>query len=121
MAITDPRAIAFSNNEVRRFADLLSTTYYTALSMLNQWNSQDLAAIIPNTSAILADSAAPDGTDATDGDGRPIVTGAQVTNMINRAQDVVNWMQGSSTISAGSGGAVLTSVLGVKVNGQALF
>jgi len=121
-AITDPRVIAFSNNYVRRYADLLESAYNSALHIINTWNGQGLAAITPNTAAIVQDSAAPDGVDAVGGDGRTVLAGSDINNIITRATDLKNWMEGSAGISAGDGTkAVLNTISKVKVNGGAIF
>lgn len=112
MANSNPQAVAFANQKIRPMADLLYTAYYTAKSVLAQWNAQNVAAVIPNDATIIADGAATDG--------RAQITDAQATNVITRCQDLINWMEGANTIAAGNGSlAVLNTVALVQVNGKA--
>lgn len=109
MANTNAQAVAFVNNKVRPMATLLYEVYLNAKSLLQQWNSQAVSAVIPNDSVTISDGAAVDG--------RPPITDAQATNIITRCQDLVNWMEGSTSIVAGDGSkAVLNTVTAVEVN-----
>jgi hypothetical protein len=83
-AITNPVAIRFSNERLRLAADLLSQLDNYAAAILNEWTALGGVALIPNTTDVLQDTAAPNGIDATGGDGRPVVTGAKLNNIINR-------------------------------------
>jgi hypothetical protein len=108
------QAITFSNTKIRPFADLLYTAYLSAKSLVSMWNAQNVPAALPNDANVLADGAATDG--------RAPITDAQATNIINRAQDLINWMEGSTAIAAGDGSKiVLTTVSAVEVNGKSLF
>jgi hypothetical protein len=83
-AITNPQAIKFSDEKLRVAADLLAQLDNFAGTVLNEWTALGGTALIPNTADVLADSAAPNGLDATGGDGRPVITGAKLNNIINR-------------------------------------
>jgi hypothetical protein len=85
------QAITFSNTKIRPFADLLYTAYLSAKSLLSQWNAQAVSTALPNDANTLADGAATDG--------RAPITDAQATNIVTRAQDLVNWMEGSTSIA----------------------
>lgn len=114
---TNAQAIAFSNGKIRPMADLLYTAYETAKSVVQQWNSQNVAAVLPNDANLIQDGA----TVATGTpDGRAPITDAQATTIITRCQDLINWMEGSAAIAAGDGSkAVLNTVGAVEVNGKA--
>lgn len=85
MAITNPVAITFSNNNIRIAADLLAQLDNFALAVINQWNALGGVALIPNTVGnILRDSASPNDDIGTGGDGRPIIDGAKCSNIITR-------------------------------------
>ena len=70
-AITNPVAITFANQKLRVAADLLAQLDNFAGTVLAEWTALGGTALIPNTADILQDSAAPNGVDATGGDGRP--------------------------------------------------
>lgn len=85
MPITNPMAIKFANEKLRVAADLLAQLDSFAAGVLAEWTALGGVALIPNTVGnVLQDSAAPNGTDATGGDGRPVVDGAKLNNVINR-------------------------------------
>lgn len=82
--ITNPVAITFCNSKVRLAADLLAQLDNLAGAILNEWTALGGTALIPNTADVVQDGAAPNGVDSTGGDGRPVITGAKVSNIINR-------------------------------------
>jgi hypothetical protein len=104
--VTNAQAVAFSNNRARRMADLLYSAYLTAKSLVSEWNAQNVSDVVPNTSDLLVDGSALDG--------RAPVTGAQVTNIVTRCQELI------ADYEAG-GSAKLNTVVAVKVNGTAEF
>ncbi|HLX53422.1 MAG TPA: hypothetical protein VKR58_05760 [Aquella sp.] len=106
--ITNPTAIAFCDQKVRPMADLMLQEYNTAKSIVNYWNANSMSSIITNDSSIIEDSA------ATNGDGRQVITGAMVTNIITRAIEKITDYEASSD-------AKLNTVEQVSVNGQARF
>ena len=80
-AITNNEAIKFSNEKMRIVADLMAQLYNFGKSVNDEWISREIGSIIPDDSeAILHDSAF--GTDGTDGDGRPIVNGADLNSIM---------------------------------------
>lgn len=84
MPITNPVAIKFSNEKLRVAADMLAQADNFAAATLAEWTALGGAALIPNTADVLRDSASPTDDLGTGGDGRPVVTGAKLTNIINR-------------------------------------
>ena len=81
MAITDPVAIRFANERIRRAADALCRNITEAKGILQQWTVQGMASRFPD-----------DGTQLSDGspaDGRPPATGADVHRLIEALQAIV--------------------------------
>lgn|SRR5579871_1791686 len=113
MANTNAQAILFANTRIRPFADELYSTYLTAKSLLNQWNAQSVSTAIPNDSTVIADGSATDG--------RAPIIDAQATNIITRAQELVNWMEADSLTGGTVTNAVLNTVVAVAVNPQSKF
>ena len=116
MANTNPQAVDFSNTRIRPMADLLFTCYLTAKSIVNQWNAQGVATVIPNDSTVIADGAATDG--------RAQITDAQATAIITRSTEFINWMEQGLVGSPFTGSvtnATLNTVTAVEVNGASKF
>jgi hypothetical protein len=115
MPITSPVAIKFISEQVRTFADKLAQLDSDALDLVNWWSANGGAALVPNTVGnIVADQAAPNGVDATGGDGRPVIDGAKVNNIINRAI-ALRSTAANAGLAMGVAG-VRDSVLQVAVN-----
>ena len=104
--ITDPAAVAFCNQEVRPYADAEAQAYWTAKKLINDWASFSMSAKIPNDASLIVDGSATDGRNA--------VTGLQITNILNRAQEKVTDYEATSN-------AKLVTVTQVAVNTQARF
>ena len=81
----------------------MGRNYFRAKAIVDQWNAQSLSAVIPNDASPIMDGA--------DTDGRSLITGANVTNIITRAMEVI------ADYEAGSN-AKLNTVLKVAVNPQ---
>lgn len=116
MANTNPQAITFSNAKIRPMADLIYTAYETAKSVVEQWNAQNVSAVIPNDTTIIADGSATDG--------RAQITDAQATNIITRCQELIQWMENglvASPFNASVTNATLNTVAAVQVNGKAIL
>jgi hypothetical protein len=109
MAITNPQAIAFSNNYARRAADKLAQAYYFAKLANDEWNATSMSSLITNTSDVVRDSASPTDDNGTGGDGRQVVTGAEVTNVITRLSELIADYEATSN-------SKLNTVLNVAVN-----
>jgi hypothetical protein len=85
MPITSPVAITFSNKKLRLAADLLAQLDNLAASVLAEWTALGGTALIPNTVGnVLRDAASPTDDVGTGGDGRPVVDGAKLNNIVNR-------------------------------------
>lgn len=114
MANTNAQAILFSNTKIRPMADLLSTAYFTAKSVVSQWNAQLVSSVIPNDATVISDGAAIDG--------RAQITDAQATAIITRCSELISWMeQGlvASPFGTTTTSATLNTVQAVEVNGKA--
>ena len=108
MAITNPQAIAFSNDYARRAADHLAQAYFFAKLTVSQWNANSMSSLITNTSDVIRDSASPNDDNGSSGDGRPVVTGTEITNLITRCQEIITDYEATSN-------AKLNTVLNVAV------
>lgn len=115
MPITNPVAIRFSNEKIRVAADLLAQVDNFAAAVLAEWAALGGVALIPNTVGnILRDSASPTDDVGTGGDGRPVVDGAKVNNIINRLNGL-RATASNSGLAMGVAG-VRDTVLQVAVN-----
>jgi hypothetical protein len=103
MPITDPNAIRFANERIRVAADLLAQVDNLAGAIINEWNAQNLGNVFTNDSTVVDDGA--------ETDGRPVITGAKVTNIVTRLTE----LRGSSGLAMGAPG-VRDTVLQVAVN-----
>jgi hypothetical protein len=102
MANTNPQAIAFSNGRIRPGADSLAKAYYAAKALVNDWNAQNVAAvIIPGDTTVISDGSATDG--------RKPITNDNAYAIILQAQALV-------TLYEASAGAPLTAILLVAPN-----
>lgn len=79
--ITNPEAVKFCNEWVRPKADQFAQNYYAAKRIVNEWNAKSLSSIIPNNTSTIIDGAAQDG--------RHVISGADATAIITRAQEVI--------------------------------
>lgn len=116
MANTNIQAITFSNQKIRPMADLLYSAYLTAKAVVQAWNTQSVAAVIPNDSTVIADGSATDG--------RQPITDAQATSVITRSMELISWMENglvASPFNASATLATLGTVTAVEVNGKQQF
>ena len=81
MAVTDPVAIRFANERVRRAAEALYRNIAEAKGIIQQWLVQGMASRFPDDGTQLADG--------SPGDGRPPATGADVHRLIEALQAIV--------------------------------
>ena len=79
--ITNVQAIKFCNEQVRPYADRAAQQYFVAKALVGQWFAQGLDKAIPNDASVVLDGSSEDG--------RPILTGAAVTNVVTRAMEVI--------------------------------
>ena len=99
--ITDPEAIAFSNQKIRPTADVLEGVYRTCRNLVDEWNATSMSAKITNTADPIIDGAATDG--------RTPITGINATAVVTRAIEFVTDYEASSN-------AKLNTVIIVSVN-----
>ncbi len=100
MAITDPRAVKFANENARVAADLFAQGYYRAKAAIDQVDAQGLEALFPDAETV---------EDGADVDGRSRITGAHVTGVITAMRALVADMEAN-------GSAKLNAILQVAVN-----
>lgn len=79
--IDSPQAVRFCNEKVRPAAEKLAQAYVFAKQVLDEWTAHGGVTFVPNTSDTVSDSASVDG--------RPVITGANVNNVINRLSELV--------------------------------
>src|SRR5437879_372745 len=120
MAIQDPQAVAFVNKKARVFADALYTVITTAPNLVAAWNN-GISTLIPNTTAIVADGASVNGTDATGGDGRRVLTGADITSLITRAIEMQNYGDHGTLVTGTTNVGTAQTIGKPSVNGSPLF
>lgn len=114
MANTNPQAITFTNERARPLSDLLYATYLTAKNFVQQWTAQNVAAVIPNDSTIIADGAATSG--------RNQVTNAQINVIFAHAQSMIAYFEGATAAPVNNASLQnLNQVIAVEVNGTAKF
>ena len=114
MAITNPTAIKLSNEKLRVAADMLAQLDNFAAAVLNEWTALGGTSLIPNTADVLRDSASPTDDVGTGGDGRAVVTGAKLNNIINRLTEVRSSVA-TTGLAVGVAG-VRDTILQVAVN-----
>ena len=89
MAITNPLAVNFSNEELRIAADKLAQTFYFLKVTKDRWNALSMSTLIPNdASEVMEDGAVEDG--------RPIVDGAMLNTLIQRIDTFLNDLEANS-------------------------
>ncbi len=113
MANVNVQAVAFANQKIRPMADLMYSAYLSAKSVVQEWNSQSVSAVIPNDSTVISDGAA--------SDGRAPITNAQATSIITRAQELISWMENGLVavpFNVSANLATLGTVTAVQVNGR---
>jgi hypothetical protein len=87
--ITNPQAVKFSNEEIRTAANDFAQLYYRAKRVYQSWTALGMSSLITNS----GDDTIIDGS-ATDG--RPVITGADGNNIINRVSEFITSMEDSS-------------------------
>jgi hypothetical protein len=106
MPITDPNALRFANTRIRVAADLIAQLDTLAGVIISEWNAQSLGTLFTNDANEVIDGAAQDG--------RPVITGAKVNNIINRLTSLRSTSAGSGLAMGVAG--VRDTVLQVAVN-----
>jgi hypothetical protein len=100
--IESPEAIRFSNEQIRPMADRLAKCYYAAKQLVNNWNDQNLASVLPPGDATVVD-------DGSATDGRHPISADNAYGIVLQANALVTSMEASN-------GANLAAVLLAAVN-----
>lgn len=108
-AITDPIAIAFANRNIRPIADAMASLYEACKITQLDWSAKGISSLIPNTSDVLVDGASVNGTDGTGGDGRVVIAGSDVNQIMFRISELVTDYEANNKTK-------LLSIHGVNVN-----
>lgn len=75
MAVTDVQAVRFCNEYARTRADQFAQTYYRTRIAINKWDAEGIAALIPNSASEII-------VDGAETDGRAIITGQMVHQLM---------------------------------------
>lgn len=119
---TDPRVVAFSNNYGRRMDDLMVTAYASAVAFIEQYEAEQIGTLAPFDGTLIVDGATVNGTDATGGDGRPLMRDQDLEQVYNLANQIKNWAERGTLDSSGPlNNANRTQMFGVNVNGKSIF
>lgn len=79
--IDDPQAVKFCNKNIRIAADKIAHVYYFAKTIVDEWTANNMGEKIPVSNDIIDDGSTTDG--------RPVITGNDVTCMIYVLQDLI--------------------------------
>ncbi len=74
MAITDPTALAFTNEKIRPLANTLARLYYHGKSIIDEYDTRGGINFIPNSPSETVE-------DGADADSRPVISGEDVTRI----------------------------------------
>lgn len=96
--IVDPSAIKFSNETVRRIADLRMQLYWAIKNARVEWTAKGLAALIPNDVSPVIDGAVTDG--------RSQITGFDVNVVLSHGDTYVTDMEATSSLKINQIGKV---------------
>jgi len=88
---TNPQAIKFANEKARVMADTLAATYLTAKVFIAQWESQGVAAAIPQDAAVIDDGSSTDG--------RAPVKNSDVNNLVAICTAVIAMVETGNTLN----------------------
>ena len=83
--ITDPQAVKFSNEELRKFADLLAGAYQQAKVIQIKWIAEGMGAKLPNAADEIQDGSAKDG--------RTVVYGSTANALKSVADQLVTLLE----------------------------
>lgn len=100
--ITNTQAVKFCNEQIRPAANAFARLYYDAKRIYQTWMALNLGEIIAydNTDAVIDGSAT---------DGRPIISGADVSGLMNRLGEIIADLEANSN-------AKLNSIIKVAPN-----
>lgn len=79
--IDNPQAVKFCNKNIRVAADKIAHAYYFAKTTVDEWVANNMGEKIPVSNDVIDDGSTTDG--------RPVITGNDVTGMIYALQDLI--------------------------------
>lgn len=100
--ITNAQAVKFCNETIRPAANDLAQLYYRAKRVTQEWTAQEMSTLIANTDADTV-------IDGSAEDGRPIIQGDDVHNIVNRCNELISDYEATTN-------AKLNTVLAVATN-----
>lgn len=109
--ITNPEAVAFSNNEIRRMNDMRVALYRTSKQFLADWTAKGMGTVFANAADVVIDGATVlSGT----ADGRHPLTSQDANNAFARASEMVTDFEANTNLK-------LNQALVIAVNTNPLF
>jgi hypothetical protein len=87
--ITDPTVIRFSNEKIRASSDKYVQLYNWAKNVVNLYVAQDIGNLISGDEAEVLD-------DGSSVDGRPLITGQDLLNVITNLQTFISTSEANS-------------------------
>lgn len=88
MSINNPQAIKFCNENIRVAADKLAQAYYFAKVVMDEWSANNLGTLLPIDGGNVEDGAI--------SDGRPVITGNDVTVMTYALNSLISDFEASN-------------------------
>lgn len=104
MAITNPQAVRFANQEVRTVADKAAAYYWQAKAFLAEWDANGLGSVIPNDATELV-------VDGSAEDGRGPITGKDINNLKGHIETMVADLEANASLK-------LNILSKIEVNGS---
>ncbi len=104
MAITNPQAVRFANEEVRTVSDKAAAYYWQAKAFLTEWDANDLGAVIPNDAVEIV-------VDGSAEDGRGPITGEDINDLRTHIETMVADLEANANLK-------LNILLKIEVNGS---
>ena len=100
--ITNTQAVKFCNEQIRPAANIFARLYYDAKQVYQTWMALNLGEIIAynNTDPVIDGSAI---------DGRPVISGVDVSGLMNRLGEIISDLEANNN-------AKLNTVLKVATN-----
>lgn len=92
--ISNPQVVAFSNQRIRPLCDQMYSLYYNAKAVVADYNAGDIG------TKIDAGGAGNNIADGSSTDGRTVITGGDIYNVITWAQQIINFVENQAVSTA---------------------